>query len=195
MIGIFYSQKINKLISDGADSVYKLWDINKKIPEQSYFDTEGEIVSCDYREKDNLHICVDIDGNVALRNMNDKEEVSKFVLNGSSFYNVKFDCDDVNKYYISNDESLDIYDTRMNKIINSVSEWKDTKYFINENECFILSDDNLYLNMKKISEPSSVVIDFNQLGKCSYLMCKYIQNDHKIIIGGNQDGNVYYYYE
>ena len=42
----------------------------KMVPIQVYSDAESAIISCDYREDDDYHICIDTERNLVLRRIN-----------------------------------------------------------------------------------------------------------------------------
>ena len=170
IVGIFYSQKLNKVISDGADSVYKVWDVNKKMAIQSYFDTDSQIVTCDYRDEDSMHICIDTDGALAIRSLSPDKLVFKLNLESSSFYCARFDKNDLNKYYISSENGLDIYDIRMNRIIDTATDWNDMKYFINGYTYFFVDSQNdEKLSLREYEKYDSYVKKYDQFGNVSHI--------------------------
>lgn len=194
VVGVFYSQKLNKIISDGKDSVYKIWDVNKKIPLQSYFDTDSPIITCDYRDEDGMHMCIDSDGAFALRNMVTDKIVLKFNMDYSNFYCARFDPTDLNKYYIANETSLDIFDLRMNRLVESISDWNDAKLFTNEGNYFLVADqENDALSLREYGNYGDYLSKFEKLGKVSHIRYRNIKNKQmQVIICGNKDGDVFY---
>lgn len=193
--GVFYSQSLNKIISDGADSVYKLWDVNKKIPIQSYFDTDSQIVTCDYRDDDQMHMCIDSDGALAIRNMKSDKLMLKMNLDCSNYFYAKFDINELNKYYIANENGIDFYDLRMNKIIDSVGNWSDSKLFLNEGNYFLMTDqEEDLLTLREYENYESNLKSFEQFGKITHIRPKYFKNKQKkIIICGNNEGDIFYH--
>lgn len=189
IISLFYSTSMNKLISDGADSTCKVWDINtaSRLPIQAYYDTESQIISSDFRQSDNLHICIDKDGHFVMRNFTIKNEIVKSSLGHNQYYYVKLNTNNIYQYYISSIDSFKVCELRTNKVIQTIDAFKQSysildqsNYLIGNNEGMFLYGNNLekerhwdyekitHMNIKKCIQGSNVIIVGNDLGDVYY---------------------------
>lgn len=196
VVALFYSQSRGILITNSADSTYKTWNVAKstKLPLHIYYDTENSIVSADYREEDNLHICVDQDGNLILRVLNKGNELNKlFLENANEDTFVKFDQSNNNQFFVGTEEKLDVYDARMNKIIVSYPKWNSVKGLANDSEKAMIFMKYKPLSLSKFDEGDKVVKEWDNFGELTHLKMRTEKNNNNgIIILGNENGDVYY---
>lgn len=185
----------NYLITDGADSTCKIWDLsnNNKIPYTVYYDTESKIVSSDFRAKDGLHICLDEEGNFVIRNIKSQNDYVKIKLPKQPFQFVKFNPMNENQYFISTDSSFKIYDVRTNIEMEAVSEFSNSIDIFNDSNTFLtVKQNNLSLynfysaNLDKLNE-------WNSFGLISHFNLNSLNfANPELLIVGNTNGDLFY---
>ena len=193
VVALFYSQSRGVLITNSADSTYKTWNLQNstKLPLHIYYDTENSIVSADYREEDNAHICVDQDGNFVYRILDKSNECTKLLLDVPSEETfVKFDSTNRNQYYIGNEEKCDLYDGRMNKVISSFA-WENVKGVINDTDKAIVMMKEKSLMLTALSNEKDIVKEWDEIASPTHLRMK-AKEGNGVIIVGNENGDVYY---
>ena len=194
VINLFYSHSINKLITDGADSTYKIWDLNDtKYPIHTFYEVESPIISCDYRDIDQLHLCLDSEKNFVLRKIDKSiNEYFKLNLNDKSTNFVKFNKNNLNEYFISSKNKFDIYDIRMNKIIYSLEKYGKVLFCENDSENIIIANkDKAFITKLYDNE----ILKEYQFGDISYMYYKKIKienNEKNLLCIGNEIGDLYY---
>jgi len=124
----------NTLISDGADSTYKVWSLasNIKIPQQVFYDTDDQIKSADFRA-DGIHVCMDNEGNIVFRNINKNNEFTVKKLPKQVYNFVKFNQFNEYEYYVSGKDSFRIYDIRTFQEICEISQFRNSLDIYNDN--------------------------------------------------------------
>ena len=180
------------MITDGADSTCKVWDLSNsnKIPSSVYFDTESKIISSDFRPTDSLYICLDEDGHFILRKIKEEKESSKIKLSRQNYKYLKFNPMNDFQYFIGSEESFKIYDIRTHLEIETIEEFKNSINIFNDsNNYMLIREDGLNLynysshKIEKVKEwiNFSLVTHFNM---------SYINPD--VLLVGNEGGDVYY---
>jgi WD40 repeat protein len=181
----------NTLITDGADSTCKVWDIsiNNKIPVVVYYDTESRIISADFRPQDNLHILIDEDGYFIMRNMKGHHDFVKTRLPKQKYNFVKFNSINENQYFIGGSDSIKIYDVRTNLEIESIPEFCGAIDIFNDSKSYLVAkDDGLSLfshQLEKLKEWK----DINSISHLNMNVVNY-QNPEIILIGST-NGDVF----
>ena len=202
IISLFINKNKKLLITDGADSTYKLWDISnqkKMVPIQVFYDAESTIISCDYREDDDCHICIDTERNLILRRIsNNKDElVFKSNLEDKSMNFVGLNKLNLNEYYVASNKKFCLYDIRNNKVINTYDKIGKICYAVNDNNNRLFYTDEKIV-MYKVMENTELncVQEWKDLGVISCGMFYNVINDdgsnNKVVCAGNENGDVYY---
>ncbi len=183
------------LITDGADSTCKIWDLSNpnKIPLDVYYDTETAIVSSDYRDYDNLHICVDEDGNFVIRNVKDEKECFKTKLNNHNFRLVKINPLNHYQYFISTKDTFKIYDFRNNLEVDSISELSDSFEVFNDSKQYLsIKGDSmeLYKINTGVLGKHRDWKEFGEITHANINTTNYMSLD--CIVLGNDTGDIFY---
>jgi WD40 repeat protein len=183
------------LVTDGADSTYKIWDLtnNNKIPTVVYYDTESPIVSADFRPKDNLHICLDSDGNIITRNVKNQKECIKNRITKEHFNYVKFNPLNDFQYFICTESYFKIYDLRNNIEIGSVREFSNSIDIVNDSKNYLLTFNQglkLFSFKNHTEELNREWNEFGNVSFCNMGFFNYTNPD--VIVVGNENGDVFY---
>ena len=196
IVNIFYSKNLKKLITDGMDSNYKLWDISEKTPIKVYYDTESQIISCDFRTEDDFHICLDNDKYLVIRKIDTiNTDCYKIVLDDKTTSFVKFNKYNLNEYVVGSKTKFNVYDFRTNKIIESYENFGRVNLFESDSTHNLISNkQSLFLTKSSNCE---IIKEWNELGEISSLYMEGYKekesNDNvSIVIIGNEKGDVYY---
>lgn len=187
VVSLFYSTKMNKLISAG-DSTCKIWDISKtiKTPVNTFYDSDSTIVSSDYRQKDNLLIYIDKGGHFAMRNLDAKNDIIKHNFGNSQYHYIKFNSNNMYQYYICSSESFKVYELRSNKILQTIDAFKKSHCLIDNNYYLIGNDEGLLLYGSEIEKKKSW--DYGKVTNMNY----FNRKEEKFVLIGNDTGDVYY---
>ena len=196
IVNIYYSKNLKKLITDGRDSNYKLWDITEKTPIKVYYDTESQIISCDFRQEDDFHICLDNDKYLVIRKIDTSNtDCYKVVLDDKTTSFVSFNKYNNNEYVVGSKTKFDVYDMRNNKIVESYQNFGRVSLFESDSTHNLISNkQSLFLTNSNNYE---IVKEWNELGEISSLYLEGYKdkesNEHiSIVIVGNEKGDVYY---
>ena len=195
IVSVFFSKNLKKLITDGMDSNYKLWDISEKIPIKVYYDTESQIISCDFRTEDDFHICLDNDKYLVIRKIDTMNtDCYKIVLDDKTTSFVKFNKFNPNEYVVGSKTKFDFYDIRTNKIIESYDNFGRVNLFESDSTHHLISNKKSLFLTKNNCE---IIKEWNELGDISSLYMegykeKESNNNISIVIIGNEKGDVYY---
>jgi WD40 repeat protein len=194
IVKLFFSAQNNYIITDGADSTCKVWDLSNsnKIPSVVYYDTESTIISADYRHKDTLHICIDEDGHFVMRNIKQEKEHKKIKLPKENYKFVKFNPMNESQYFIGSEESFKVYDLRTNLEINNVEEFKNSIDFFNDSKkSLVVREEGLEVYTFSLHETlkEKEWLDFGAVTHFNINSINYSNPD--IMILGNESGDVY----
>jgi hypothetical protein len=178
------------------DSNYKLWDISEKTPIKVYYDTESQIISCDFRTEDDFHICLDNDKYLVIRKIDTiNTDCYKIVLDDKTTSFVKFNKYNLNEYVVGSKTKFNVYDFRTNKIIESYENFGRVNLFESDSTHNLISNkQSLFLTKSSNCE---IIKEWNELGEISSLYMEGYKekesNDNvSIVIIGNEKGDVYY---
>lgn len=156
---------------------------NNKIPTVVYYDTESKIVSADYRSKDNLHICLDEDGNFIIRNIKGEKDHKKIKMPNVNFKYVKFNPINDYQFFVCSENFFKIYDIRNNLEMDSISIFANSVEVLNDSKNFLLaSQEGLELYYSNITKMDKIKEwkTFGQL--CHANMNSQNYNDPDIIV-------------
>jgi WD40 repeat protein len=194
IVKLFYSAQNNFIITDGADSTCKVWDLSNsnKIPTVVHYDTESTIVSADYRHKDSLHLCIDEDGQFVIRNMKQEKEFKKIKLPKENYKFVKFNPLNESQYFIGSEESFKIFDIRTNLEINTIDEFKNSiEIFNDSSKCLLVREEGLelYSYSGKEVQKEKEWVDFGMVTHLNMNTVNY--SNPEVLVIGNETGDVY----
>jgi hypothetical protein len=155
-----------------------------KLPSDVFYDTESKIISADYKLKENLHLCLDEDGNFVLRKINQKNNVKKIKLKKENYKYIGFNKVNDNQYFISSSENFRIFDIRTHLEIYQVEELKGAFDIFNDSNNFL-----------KIHESGLDLFDnnfkqFKHYGDLGFLT-HFNANYPEVCIIGNENGDIF----
>jgi hypothetical protein len=166
---------------------------NNKIPLHVFYDSESKIVSSDFRSKDNIHICIDDDGLLLIRNVNDVKDFKKINLMKKNYKYVKFNPLNDFQYFICSETDFKIYDIRNNLEMDSVDAFADSIDIFNDSKNFLIAkNEGLFLYTFCSSKMESVKewTEFDQISHANMNIINY--SNPELILIGNEQGDVFY---
>ena len=164
------------------------------VPIQVYSDAESSIISCDYREDDDYHICIDTERNLVLRRINANKDdlLFKNNLDDKAVNYVGLNKVKINEYFVASNKKLYIYDVRNNNVINTYDKIGKICFSINDNVNKLFYT-NEKVALYKVMENTELncIKEWKDLGEVTSGMF-YNGEDNKIICVGNENGDFYY---
>jgi len=94
---------------------------NSKLPLNCFYDSDSAIVSADFSQKDNLHICLNEDGNIFIRNILNEKEYKKIRVGKENFNFIKFNALNKNQFFLSSEECFKVFDIKEGREIDSIN--------------------------------------------------------------------------
>lgn len=183
------------MISDGADSTLKIWDLsnNTKIPLDVFYDTETTICSADYRSKDFLHLALDDDGNVVARNLKSQNKCKKIKLPSEDYKLIKFNTVNDNQFFISSEQSFKVFDIRTYTEIRSCEMLSNSSHLLNDTNQFLIGKPSSLCLFEGGKSDVSFIREWEEVGNTTMLnMNDKNFTDPEIIAIGNDKGDVFF---
>jgi len=85
---------------------------NSKLPLNCFYDSDSAIISADFRQSDNLHICLNEDGNIYIRNILNEKEFKKIRVSKKNFNFIKFNPLNKHQFFLSSEDTFKVYDIK-----------------------------------------------------------------------------------
>ncbi len=183
------------LITNSFDSTYKIWDISKncKLPLSCFYDSDSAIVSADFKQTDNLHICLNEDGYIFIRNILNEKEFKKIKIQKGNFNFIKFNSINKNQFFVSSQESFKIYDIKEGREIDSIKSFANCVDINLDANKYLLTFPNAFKtytrNNYNFNNTEKVIFEYEDISFSN--ICFY--NDKlDCLIAGTENGDFMY---
>ena len=183
------------LISNSSDSTFKIWDMSKnsKLPLNCFYDSDSAIVSADFRQADNIHICLNEDGNVYIRNILNEKEFKKIKVSKSNFNFIKFNALNKNQFFLSSEDSFKIYDIKEGREIDSIKAFANcVDILLDSNNFLVTFPDSIRRyarNSYNFNETEKVIFESEEI---SFSNVCFYNEKFDYLIAGNNNGDLIY---
>lgn len=169
----------------------KVWDLAdpQKIPTMVFFDTEGKIVSADFRAKDNMHLCIDEEGLVVMRNLKNNKEFKKMSVEKDNYRYVKFNPLNEFQYFLCGEKSFKIFDVRSHFELDSINQFADSINIFGDSSGYLIgrkSGIELYNSQVELLKG---IDTFGEITHINMRSVNYTRPD--MIIIGNENGDLF----
>lgn len=154
-----------------------------------FFDTEGKIISADYRAKDNLHVCVDEDGLVVMRNMRDQKDFKKVKVQKDEFKYIKFNPLNDFQYFLCAENSFKIYDVRSHLELDDIAQFADSVNIFGDSSGYLLAKREGITIYNTQIEVQKQITSFGDITHANMKSINFSKPD--IIVIGNENGDLF----
>lgn len=166
---------------------------NSKLPLNCFYDSDSSIVSADFRQSDNTHICLNEDGNIYIRNILNEKEFKKINVSKSNFNFIKFNPLNKNQFFLSSEEAFKIYDIKEGREIDSINAFVNcVDINLDSNKFLLTFPDSIKTyarNNYNFSNTEKVVFEYDEI--CFSNVCFY-NDKFDYLIAGNNNGDLIY---
>lgn len=166
---------------------------NSKLPLNCFYDSDSAIVSADFRQTDNLHICLNEDGNVFIRNILNEKELKKIRVPKNNFNFIKFNALNKNQFFLSSEDSFKVYDIKEGREIDSINAFANcVDINLDSNKFLVTFPDSIKTYARcnyNFNNTEKLVFEYDEISFSN--VCFYNEKFDYLIAGSNNGDLIY----